>query len=306
MNLRPSKYWNLADAAFAPATISAYNSALRRYFNWLVGIPPSDDNLADFLDHLFDIGRSPSVAKMTISAVSRWALENYRPSPVGIQTKETMAGFARLARDRGRGQAIGISWEEAEKIARACEADSSLRGLRDAALISLMSDCLLRISEASNVRLPHLSFSKDGTGTLEIPFSKTDKEGAGFACFIGEPTVQRIHRWTSVSQIKDNFLFRPINRGDTVSSLPLGTRSIARIVASRAGQVGIVGATGHSLRVGGAQSLAAVGADIVQIQHAGHWKSPVMAAHYSRAQAQAHGPVAKFKYGKKSDYTQRH
>ena len=38
----------------------------------------------------------------------------------------------------------------------------------------------------------------------------------------------------------------------------------------------------HSLRVGGAQSLAAGGASLVEMQTAGRWQSPAMPGHYAR------------------------
>ena len=42
--------------------------------------------------------------------------------------------------------------------------------------------------------------------------------------------------------------------------------------------------SGHSLRVGSAQSLAAAGASVVEMQQAGRWKSPSMPGQYARKQ----------------------
>ncbi len=55
---------------------------------------------------------------------------------------------------------------------------------------------------------------------------------------------------------------------------------------------------GHSLRVGGAQSLAAGGASIVEMQTAGRWQSPAMPGHYARGQLAARGAVARVRYGR--------
>ena len=55
--------------------------------------------------------------------------------------------------------------------------------------------------------------------------------------------------------------------------------------------------SGHSLRVGGAQSLAAAGASIVEMQTAGRWQSPSMPGRYARGQLAARGAVAKLRYG---------
>ena len=52
------------------------------------------------------------------------------------------------------------------------------------------------------------------------------------------------------------------------------------------------------LRVGGAQSLAAGGASLVEMQTAGRWQSPAMPGHYARGQLTARGAVARVRYGR--------
>ena len=52
--------------------------------------------------------------------------------------------------------------------------------------------------------------------------------------------------------------------------------------------------SGHSLRVGSAQSLTAARAGLVELQQAGDWQA--MPAHYARHQLAARGAVAKLRY----------
>ena len=67
----------------------------------------------------------------------------------------------------------------------------------------------------------------------------------------------------------------------------------------RPSAVGIEGrVSGHSLRVGDAQSLAGGGASIVEMQTAGRWQSPAMPGHYARGQLAARGAVARVRYGR--------
>ena len=54
---------------------------------------------------------------------------------------------------------------------------------------------------------------------------------------------------------------------------------------------------GHALRVGGAQSLAAAEASIIEIQTPGRWQSPSILDRYARGQFAARGTVAKLRYG---------
>lgn len=61
--------------------------------------------------------------------------------------------------------------------------------------------------------------------------------------------------------------------------------SVARILKSRAGLARldpevVAKLSGHSMRVGAAQDMAAAGIDLVAIMHAGGWKSPAMVMRY--------------------------
>ena len=76
----------------------------------------------------------------------------------------------------------------------------------------------------------------------------------------------------------------------------LSGSQITRIIAARAAAAGIPGASGHSLRVGTAQDLAAKGAGLPELQAAGRWSDPGMPARYIRKQTAGRGPVARYLY----------
>ena len=69
-------------------------------------------------------------------------------------------------------------------------------------------------------------------------------------------------------------------------------RAVADAIRSRAAAAGIDRASGHSLRVGAAVSMAQRGASLVAMQQAGGWRSPDMPAHYARQAAASRGAVA--------------
>ena len=71
-----------------------------------------------------------------------------------------------------------------------------------------------------------------------------------------------------------------------------------RIITARAAAAGITGRiSGHSLRIGAAQSLAAAGASVVEMQQAGRWQSPSMPGRYARGPLARRGAVARLRYG---------
>ena len=120
--------------------------------------------------------------------------------------------------------------------------------------------------------------------TLTIRRSKTDQEAEGAVQYIGEPTVARVRACLDVAGIAAGPLFQRLDRAGRPRGR-LSTVSIRAIVQRRAAEAGIEGrVSGHSLRVGGAQSLAAAGASIVEMQTADRWQSPSMPGRYARGQ----------------------
>ncbi|MYC59173.1 MAG: tyrosine-type recombinase/integrase, partial [Gammaproteobacteria bacterium] len=94
-------------------------------------------------------------------------------------------------------------------------------------------------------------------------------------------------------------LFRQVREDGTVLQDGLSAHSIRAIVQRCAKDAGIKGAVrGHSLRVGAAQSLAGAGAELVEMQVVGRWKSPGMPARYARAEIAGRSAVARLRYGK--------
>ena len=167
----------------------------------------------------------------------------------------------------------------------------SLAGLRDAALITVGSDALLRVSEIAALTVADVQVQSDGSGTVTIHASKTDQEGRGHTRYLGAPTVAAVQRWMQASGISAGPLFVRVRRGDVAGTKPLDVRSIRSIIAKRAAAAGIPDRiSGHSLRVGSAQSLAAAGAGLVELQQAGDRKAPQMPARYARHQ-QSDGPL---------------
>ena len=137
----------------------------------------------------------------------------------------------------------------------------------------------------------------DGKWTITVRQSKTDQEGRGHIRFVGTPTVAAMNRYQQAAGVTNGALFRRINKGGAVGD-GLGVRSIRQIITRRAATADIDGwVSGHSLRVGAAQSLAAAGAGLVELQQAGDWKSPHMPAHYVRHLLAARGAVARLRYG---------
>ena len=305
---------NLIRESVSENTLKTYQRALRR-LGAFMGIEAGREmNVGLLLEKLNDValaryiaaieaeGKAPATAQMAIAAVSYAVKLRNTKSPVNRLTAAAMRGFRRKGANRGRGQARGISWTQAETMAaKASKNPDSLSGIRDAALISVMSDAMLRISEAAALLVSDVTEETDGSGRLRVRRSKTDQKGRGAVLYLGRPTMVRVRAWREAGRVNDGALFRRVSRGkihtSRVGETALSPLSIRRILKARAAQAGIEGVSGHSLRVGAAQSMAVRGATLVDMQIAGRWQSPQMPAAYAKEQLAGRNAVARIRYG---------
>ena len=184
--LIPGQTAELIEKSFAENTKRNRKQALQHFDEWLNRRPCSDGLLAEYITHLFNEGKAPGTISIVVSAV-KWLLKHRNGgTPVDLPiTSATLSGIRREGRDRGRGQRNGLTWREIEKICAVQEADGTLRGLRNSAILRVMSDGLLRISEVTELRIDDLEDS-----TLRVRFSKTDQEGSGEHLYLCEDTRQ--------------------------------------------------------------------------------------------------------------------
>ena len=293
----PPSARGLAAASLSLNTRRAYSRAVERLDRWLAGRPLDDVHLATYLAHLFDAGRSPSVAAQLVAAVKLRAKLAGAAPPPGAATARVLKGFRREGRNRGRGQVTGLRWEQADAAAALAER-SSLAGFRDAAILAVASDAMLRVAEIAVLDIEDLAVEADGTGRLTIRNSKTDQEGEGAVAFIGVPGVRRLRIWLGAIGATKGPMFRRVRRGGHATLERMTARAIRTVIAKRAADAGVDGRiSGHSPRVGSAQSLAAAGASVVEMQTVGRWKSPTMPGLYARGQLAARGAVARLRYG---------
>ena len=183
----------LAAASLSANTRRAYAGALKR-LDTSIGEGVLDDTaLAGYLATLFAEGRAPAVAGQVAAAVRLRAKLLGETSPVGPATDRVLAGFRREGRHRGRGQVGGVTWAQADAASALATGDTrTLAGLRDAAIVALASDAMLRVSEIAAIDVADLTHLEDGAGLLRIRSSKTDQEGRGAVAFLGAPTMRRV------------------------------------------------------------------------------------------------------------------
>lgn len=287
----------LAQASLAPNTLKAYQKALAALYATLGERPLSDLSLANYLAARYDEGLSAATLCMCVAAVRYLYKLSGLQSPVGAETLRVLGGAKRTGAGRGRGQVEGVRWHEADAAVTLAVKGGTVLDLRDAALLSVASDALLRVSELATLRVSDLTTETDGSGRLRLGKSKTDQTGEGVILYLGKRTCDRVRIWLQVGGIDGGYLFRRVRRGGCVQREGLTCRSVRTIIKRRCVDAGLEGrVSGHSLRVGSAQSLVQAGAGLVELQLAGRWKSPCMPAHYAQGALAAQGAVARLRY----------
>ena len=291
----PEETKDLIKSSIAENTRKAYQRALQRLSTWLSGQPLTDALLATHITEMHREGKSPATIAQLVAAV-KWQFKHQAQETINLSiTSATLVGIRRDGKDRGRGQVDGLIWQEVERVCILAETEGTLAGLRDAAMIRLMSDCLLRISEVVTVNVGDLK-----ERTLTVRASKSDQEGTGESLYVCDATRRVLNQYRERAEIIHGALFRHIRRGDHIQPTRLHPHSARRIIKKRAADAGVEGfISGHSLRVGSAVSLAQAGATVVDMQVAGRWKSSQMPAHYAKAELAERGAIARFKDGKR-------
>ena len=290
--------------ALSDNTRKAYRGAWAAWQHWAAehgrqAFPATADDVAAYLQARHAGGAAPATIHVARAAIAKMHQVSSQPDPtVGSLCRDVLRRIDREGRSRGRGQVAGVGWARSEAAAHLAEDDGTLQGLRDAAIIQLMSDTLARISEVAALQCSDVEPDiTAGGGTAHIRASKTDQRGDGTTRYLGPATLAAVERYLAKAGHTTGPLFRRVLRGGHGSAAPLAAGSIGEIVRKRLAAVGVTGRLGgHSLRVGSARELAAAGASVAELQQAGGWRSPATPEIYIRREAAARGPVARRRY----------
>lgn len=146
--------------------------------------------------------------------------------------------------------------------------DSSLRGLRDRAMLLLAYDLSARQSELVAIHVEHLLETTGGNGIATIARSKTDQFAAGARAFVARETLQAIAAWREAAGITNGAVFRAVDRWGNVGNR-LGSRQLEYCLKRLAARAALgSGWSGHSPRVGAAQEMVSAGFNIAGVLQA--------------------------------------
>lgn len=291
----------------AENTKRTYETQWRRFVRWAASkgvnpLPAEPTHVAVYLaERLEGEGHKPATLRAAAAAVSYAHRDaNYEDPCASAEVKDALKSAARKA-GRNQRQAEALTADALQliratalipRVARGGKMETQetaiIRGIADIAVISLMRDAMLRVSEAASLTWEDLTTVPDGTGRLLLRRSKTDAEGESVVLFVSRPTMDDLG---SLRQIAS----------ERASIFGLSRDQISRRIKRAAREAGLGdGFSGHSPRVGMAQDLARAGTELPRLMTAGRWRSPRMPALYIRNETAARGAVAQY-YGAASE-----
>ena len=284
-----------------PNTIRSYRSQWRSFVTWAAArrvpaVPAKPEHVAAYLAERFEqLGHRPATLRVAAAAIayvhSNCGLGNPCSHP---DVKRTLRGATRVA-GKAQKQAKGLTADALDAITattcrprlgkngrRESAQAAARRGSVDIALVRLMRDAMLRVSECAALTWSDIETVPDGTGRLVIRRSKTDLDGEGAVVFVSTQTMAAL---TSIRNGAPAGL-----RVFELSSNQISLRIKKAALVAGLGD----GFSGHSPRVGMAQDLARIGVELPSLMTAGRWRSPTMPAHYTRNETADRGAVAQF------------
>jgi integrase len=222
-----------ARAEKATATRRAYRSDFDIFRAWcdakrVPALPAQSETVAAFLAAEANRGSKPSTIGRRLAAI-RYAhkLAGYEPPTNSEAVKTTLRGIRRTKQSKPDRKAPAT----ADKIvAMAAKADSSIRGLRDCALLLIGFAGAFRRSELVALDVGDLQFC-DGGLRVTVRRSKTDPEGLGATIAIVPGStvcpIRAVRAWIKATKISEGPLFRSVTHTGKIPACRLSARAVA-------------------------------------------------------------------------------
>jgi len=251
------------DSVSSPITKRVYNMALDEFMGWFQQAPRpgfTKATVSAWRVSLEDrrLGSSSIIIRM--SAIRKLAAE---AADNGLLSPELAAGISRVKSAKTQGIRVGnwLSLRQAQALLSAPDI-TTVRGLRDRAVLAVLLGCGLRRSEVAALTFAHLQ-QRDGRWCI---VDLVGKHGRVRTAPMPTWVKVAIDAWTSPAGVADAFVFRPVNRAERITGDRLGEKVVWQLIKPYAEATGVPGIAPHDLRRTCAKLCRAGGGELEQIQ----------------------------------------
>ena len=251
------------DSLDSPHSRRAYERHLREFIAWhrATGHTALTKAIVQrYAAELRESGLSPATINQRLSAIRKLAQE---AADNGALDPQIANGIRAVKGIRHEGTRTGnwLAKQQAQQLLNAPDT-TTLKGLRDRAILGLLVGCGLRRSEVVHLTCDRVQ-QRDGRWVLVDLIGKRNKIRS-----VPMPSwaKQAIDEYTSASGLVDGIVFRAINKGGRLSGEQMTEQAIYNLVTLYAATVGIANLAPHDLRRTFAKLAHKGGSGLDQIQ----------------------------------------
>jgi integrase len=282
------------DSVSSPITKRVYSMALDEFLAWFRQQPRPGGfckaSVSAWRASLEERRLGSSCIIIRMSAIRKLAAE---AADNGLLAPELAAGISRVKSAKSVGIRTGnwLSVRQAQSLLNAPDI-STLRGLRDRAIIAVLLGCGLRRSEVAALTFAHIQ-QRDGRWCI---VDLVGKHGRIRTTPVPNWVKVAIDTWTMPAGIIEGHVFRPVIRDDRLAGDRLGEKVVWQMLREYAAEMGIPGLAPHDLRRTCAKLCRAAGGELEQIQMLlGHASVQTTERYLGTKQDLVHAPNDAFK-----------
>ena len=251
------------DSVSSPITKRVYNLGLDEFFEWFSQEPRpgfTKATVSAWRVSLEARGLGSVSINVRITAVRKLAAE---AADNGLLAPELAAGIARVKSAKALGVRTGnwLSLKQAQALLNAPDI-TTVKGLRDRAIIAVLLGCGLRRSEVAALTMGHIQ-QRDGRWCI---VDLLGKHGRVRTVPMPGWVKVTIDAWTGPAGVVDGHVFRPVNRADQVQGEALSEKVVWQMLRPYATAAGVPGIAPHDARRTCAKLCRAAGGELEQIQ----------------------------------------
>ena len=251
------------DSLNSPHSKRAYERHLREFIAWHQTTGNNELSKAvvqRYAAELREAGLSAATINQRLSAIRKLAAEASDNGAMDIQIANGIKAVKGI-RQEGTRTGNWLAKQQAQQLLKAPDT-STLKGLRDRAILAMLLGCGLRRAEAVNVTFDHIQ-QRDGRWVLVDLIGKRNKLRS-----VPMPawTKAAIDEYAANAGLKDGIVFRPINKGGRVTGEQMTEQAIYNVVLYYADKVSVGKVAPHDLRRTFAKLAHKGGSGVDQIQ----------------------------------------
>jgi integrase len=240
-----------------------YDHAIREFVAWYCSEPRLAFNRTVVLRyriHLEQRGYAPATINLRLAAVRRIA---YEAADAGLLSPELAAGIRRVKGMRRIGVRLG-NWLTPEQGRRLleCAVPSTVRELRDHAMVAMLIGCGLRRAELLALRLESIQQREEHWVIADLVGKASHVRTVPIPTWV----KTAVDAWTTAAVITEGPVFRAINRAGRVWGEGMSPKVLWDVVRTAAARAGIDKLAPHDLRRTCARLCHLAGGELDQIQ----------------------------------------